>query len=109
VEDLARASMARLSYTQLVIVASAGLALLLGVTGIYGVLSCLVSQRTREIGIRMAMGAGASRVRAMVVKRAAATEAAPPAPAQGAHARTLAELQRWLRNVPRIKRAEVRA
>ena len=49
----------------------ASLATILAAVGLYGVLAYTVAQRTREIGLRMALGAAPGRVRAMVLKQVA--------------------------------------
>jgi putative ABC transport system permease protein len=68
-KDVYDASMARTSFT-LVLLAIAGvMALVLGVVGIYGVIAYGVTQRTREIGIRMALGAQPAGLQGMFVRQ----------------------------------------
>jgi predicted permease len=62
-------SMARTSFTLVMLGIAGAMALLLGVVGIYGVISYSVSQRTREIGIRMALGARTNELTRMFVRQ----------------------------------------
>ena len=68
-EDIYKKSMARVSFTMVMLALAGGMALLLGMIGIYGVISYSVTQKTREIGIRTALGASESQVVSMFVYR----------------------------------------
>jgi putative ABC transport system permease protein len=62
-------SLTNTKVTSLLLSSFAGLALLLAATGLFGVISFLVSQRTREIGIRIALGARSDLVLVMILKQ----------------------------------------
>ena len=67
-QEIYNASLARTSFTLVMLAIAGAMALLLGVAGIYGVISYSVSQRTREIGIRIALGAQNAEVTRMFVR-----------------------------------------
>jgi len=68
-KDVYDESMARTSFTLVLLAIAGAMALVLGVVGIYGVIAYAVTQRTREIGIRMALGARPAGLKGMFVRQ----------------------------------------
>ncbi len=69
-QDIYDQSMARTSFTLVMLGIAGAMALLLGIIGIYGVMAYAVSQRRREIGIRLALGAPQSELKRMFMRNA---------------------------------------
>ncbi|HJU43749.1 MAG TPA: ABC transporter permease [Vicinamibacterales bacterium] len=69
VQELYDDSMAETSFTLVILGIAASVTLLLGLVGIYGVIAYIVSQRKREVGIRIALGAHSGEVQRMFVTR----------------------------------------
>jgi len=69
-------SMARLTFTMIILSVAAGVTLILGVVGLYGVIAYIVTLRRRELGVRIALGAQPAAVAAMVTRQGLGLSAA---------------------------------
>ena len=69
VDEIQSSSMAQTSFAMAMLGIAASVALLLGIVGIYGAIAYIVTERTREIGIRMALGAQIADVRKLFVRQ----------------------------------------
>ena len=67
--EVTEASIARLSFTMVILGVAAGVTLVLGIVGLYGVIAYVVTLRTRELGVRIALGAQPRAVAAMVTRQ----------------------------------------
>jgi ABC-type antimicrobial peptide transport system permease subunit len=83
-EDYLSKSLARPRFNAFLLSIFAGVALVLTAIGIYGVMAYSVAQRTREIGIRMALGAIPRQILSMVLREASSLSAAAIALGVGA-------------------------
>jgi predicted permease len=68
-EEIQASSMTQTSFALVMLGIAAGVALLIGLVGIYGVVAYAAAQRTREIGVRMALGARIGDVRTMFLRQ----------------------------------------
>lgn len=68
-QELVDRSSAQMTFTMVLLAIAAGVSLVLGVIGIYGVTSYIVSQRTAEIGVRLALGAEPSSITRQIVRQ----------------------------------------
>ena len=69
-EGMVDRASSRMTFTMLLLALAASISLILGVIGIYGVTSYIVSQRTSEIGVRLALGAEPSGIASQIVRQA---------------------------------------
>jgi len=75
-QDLLDRSSSQMAFTMTLLAIAAAVALALGLVGIYGVMSYIVSQRTTEIGVRLALGAAPGSVAGMIVRQGGLVAAA---------------------------------